>query len=415
MLKKIFPTIALAALVTVAPVAYFDTADAQRSSGSSYSRPSSGSSYSRPSSGSSYSRPSTVAPARPSTPSVQPRTSVPRTAAPPQSTSGYTRPATPPTPRSQSGYTRPSQPQSWFPRSGTSSRPAAPQPNRSALPSALIGGAAGAAVGSTLSQPAQAESNSRQSSAPASQSGYTRPPAAEVQRSQSPAAPNTALNDAARRSMSANSLEQYRRERAESKSPPRPVQAQEVRKDPTYNQTRDRYGSVDEYMRQRQRHVEDLRRRAPDAYRYSRDMSPNYGMYDSSFLMGLILGSIGSSSSNAAWLDSQRDQDWYRQWRLDMERRATDDADLRSRIDAMDREMERQRSLPAPATAATLPEGVPNSLAIAPEAMITAETTDKRGFSWGWIMLIGLIVSALAILISLYRAGARSNRQRFSH
>lgn len=220
--------------------------------------------------------------------------------------------------------------------------------------------------------------------------------------------------------MSSNSLEQYRKERAEATAPPRPVEAERVRRDPTYAQTRERYGTVDEYMRQRQRHAEDLRSRSPEVYHYSRDMSPNYGMYDSNFLMGLMLGSLGSNSSNAAWLESQRNQEWYRQWRADMDRRAANDAELRSKIASMEQEMARQRSYGNTPQVGSLPAGVPNSLAIAPEAMIAAEDAANSSVSWSWtgwllMALATLLIATVGLLIYLHQQGARSNRRSYSH
>jgi hypothetical protein len=404
MFKKLLGTAALTALITVVPSAYFDTAEAQRSSGSSYSRPSSSSSVSRPSSpsrpsaapsrpssGSSYSRPpsrpAASAPSRPGTPSAQPQPAAPRVATPP--------------PRSQSGYARPSMPTQALPPQ---------QSNRSALPSALIGGAAGAAVGSTLSQPAQADS--------ASQSGYTRPSTStDSARSQpAPTPPSTALNDAARRTMSTNSLEQYRKERAEAKAPPKPVNAEQVRRDPVFTETRRNYGSVDDYMSQRSRHVQDYRQRYPEAYRYNQGMSPNYGMFDSNFLMGLMLGHLGSSSnSNAAWLNSQRDQEWYRQWRADLDRKAVENSDLKERLGRMDAEMAELRLQNANTTAPSLPAGVPGSLAIAPEAVIAAEDRDSKGISWFWYIAGFTLLIAGGVLFYLHNLGSIANRRRYSY
>jgi hypothetical protein len=216
--------------------------------------------------------------------------------------------------------------------------------------------------------------------------------------------------------MSTNSLEQYRKERAEATAPPKPVNAEQVRRDPVFTEARRNYGNVDDYMAQRNRHVQDYRSRYPEAYRYNQGMSPNYGMFDSNFLMGLMLGHLGSSSnSNAVWMDSQRDQEWYRQWRADMDKKAAENAELKSRLARMDSEMAEIRSRNDAPKATALPAGVPGSLAIAPEAVIAAEDPGKKGIGWLWIALGMILAVGAGVLIYLHHLGAVSNRRRYSY
>lgn len=248
----------------------------------------------------------------------------------------------------------------------------------------LTGAAAGAAAGAIASQPANAESSKPSSS---NTSGYSKP-GTEPSTSTSSAPPRSALNEAAQRTMSRDSLSQYQRERAEATAPPKPVNADQIRRDPVFTESRRQYSSVDDYMSQRRRHVEDYRQRYPEAYRYNQGMSPNYGMFDSNFLMGLMLGHLGSSSnSNAAWMNSQRDQEWYRQWRADLDKKAQENSELKARLERMDSEMAELRSQKDKLSTTALPQGVPGSLAIAPDAVIAAE--DKyNGIGWMWILLL---------------------------
>lgn len=172
-----------------------------------------------------------------------------------------------------------------------------------------------------------------------------------------------------------------------------------------FTETRRQYTNVDHYMQQRQRDMDSYRTRAPEVQTYSQGMSPNYGMFDNSFLMGLILGHLGSSNSNASWLNGQRDQEWYRDWRRDMDRKAQENAELKAKLEQMDREMADLRQSKTAPKPAALPEGVPSSIAVAPEAMIAAHDEPKSQF---WSVLLGLIGAlAVGLILYFYVVGSR--------
>ena len=209
-------------------------------------------------------------------------------------------------------------------------------------------------------------------------SGYSKPPStASVTPGTAPSAPvpATVMGTAASKSMSNDSLAKYQAERASAKAPPQQVDGASLRSDPSFAATRRQYSSVDDYMSQRTTHITVYRNSHPDVFIYTRYMYPNYGMYDSSFLMGLMLGYLGSSSTNnAAWLYSHQNDPWYPQWRADMQAQAESNAELKSKMAAMDAEIANLKAQNAKIATVALPEGVAGDVAIAPEAVIAAES-----------------------------------------
>jgi hypothetical protein len=142
-------------------------------------------------------------------------------------------------------------------------------------------------------------------------------------------------------------------------------------------------------------------------------MSPNYGMFDSNFLMGVILGHwTGSSGSNnnssAEWLKSQSNQEWYTHWRADLERASKENEDLKLKIQELDKQMANLK--PAEKPASILPEGVPASLALAPEAMIV-DAYEDHSLPWGWILFMLMLASISLVVFYFYQAGAKANRK----
>ena len=365
-----FLAFAAALAFAIAPISM---ADAQsRSSTPSYSAPSRPStpSYSAPS---RPSTPSYSAPPRASTPAA-PAASTPRRDPPAASNGGYTRPtvATPPTAVAP-------------PPAPATAQRAQPTPNPSGFsrPAAVGVGAAAVGVG-VVAATSPATASERQTPPPA-QNGIT---AAQA------------------RSASTDTLRAYRAERESATRPPQPVARTEVRQNPVFTDARRSYGgNTDAYMRQRTIDYGSYRDRHPEVFRATQNMQPNYGIFDSNFLTGMMMGVIGTSLyDRATWMNSQQTQPWYPQYRSDLERQARDNADLRYRLDEMDREMARVRAANNHVTVSALPAGVSPSIAIAPEAVIA--DADDSGMHWAIWLIIGITMLALCyvgyIVYSVY-------------
>lgn len=334
---------------------------------SSSSSSSSGGSRSSFSSGSStYSKPSY-------SPSPSPTYSKPSTPPPSAQAPSYSKP----TPPAAQTYTKPSPPVAAPPSSVTTNS------------------------GSTYTKPTPPVA--------APTTTYTKPPTASIPNPTpstvaKPAVPTGALGQAAQKNMSSNALKQYQNERAEAKTPPRPVDTAAARNDPAFRGATQQYRNMDSYYADRTRYVTVYRERYPDIYRYNASMSPNYGHYDSGFLMGMMLGHLGSSSNNAAWLYAHQNDPWYHNWRGDMERQARDNAELKAKLDSMDREMAQLKSQNVKPTTQALPEGISPSVAIAPEAMANDDEDESH---WLRNIMIALGLLLIGALGYFYVVGSR--------
>ena len=239
---------------------------------------------------------------------------------------------------------------------------------------------------------------------------------AQAQQQQQPPPTNT-MAQAQQRNQSLESLRAYQSERNRATNPPQPVATQQVRQDPVFASSRQAYGGDPaRYVEQRRDQYYSYRDRNPDVFHATQNMRPNYGIFDTNFLTGLVMGVLGTSLyDRATWMNGQTNQSWYPQYRADLERQARENADLRRRLDEMDREMARIRSegaTSAPAVTA-LPAGVPAALAIAPEAVeadAAAVNTAKNqppastGFGWIiWLVLAAAVAGAVWFFIIIKR------------
>lgn len=118
---------------------------------------------------------------------------------------------------------------------------------------------------------------------------------------------------------------------------------------------------------------------APPSY-YGGNRS--FGVWDGLFLWSLLsnLGRSGSSD----WFHNNQNDPGYRQWRQEADRQAQDNADLRQKLDDLDRKLAERSD--EPRTPGTLPADVPPEIAKAPPTR-TPETEGKG--SWVWVVLLG--------------------------
>lgn len=248
--------------------------------------------------------------------------------------------------------------------------------------------------------------------------GYSRPSVPAPSTTMKPDAVG-ALGNAASATMSRDSLQKYMQERNAFGKAPAVFDKGAVRSDPVVRQTKAQYPKIDDYMQSRSREREAYTARHPETARYTQTMQPNYGMFDSNFLMGMLLGHwTGSSGSNnnnnaanAEWLKSQSNQEWYTHWRADLERASKENAELKSRIQDLDKQMAEIKTTTPPVKA--LPDGVPSSLALAPEAMIV-DAYENHSFPWGWTLFMLLLGGVALVAFYFHQQGSRRTTRRYA-
>ena len=308
------------------------------SSGSSYSKPSSsGSSYSKPSSGSSSGSSHSTSPSKGSH-------STPST----PSNNGYSKPGTTP---AVTPHTTPATPNT------THSHPVAP--------------AHGYNKPSTTTDTNAGSTPSRQ--------------------------PTTALGPASTKSMSAASLKAYQAERNSISKPPQPVHSSDIKNNPA----RSTYQNTDQYMNKRTTIVNNYNNTYPGWEAMGYGMNSNYGMWSNSFLTGMVMGYVGTNlASNSMWMYSHMREPWYPSYRADLEVQAANNAELKSKLAAMDAEIVNLNAKNAqPLQTNSIPESIDPALAIAPEVMMAADE-QSGGMSW-WFALLFFAVGLGAALFAI--------------
>jgi hypothetical protein len=149
------------------------------------------------------------------------------------------------------------------------------------------------------------------------------------------------------------------------------------------------YGSHSNFVAARNQTVVVYHNLYPNSYIYSSHMTPYYGHYDSGFLMGLLIGEMGSNhGSNVNWVYSHQNDPWYSQWRADLEKQAQSNAELKQKLVDMDKELTDLKTKNATVVASVLPEGVTAAAAINPDAV---DDEDENKSSWLWWSVFGIL------------------------
>ena len=219
------------------------------------------------------------------------------------------------------------------------------------------------------------------------QNGFTKPGAPPARATTGTTAippkngpPPNALAGAQTRNMSANSLNLYQDERERAKHPPMPISPADTRNNPAYvNASRAYGGNFDTYMTGRHANYSSFRDSNRDTFVIVHEIRPNYGIYDSGFLTGMIMGAYihgavsdhNADMQHAAWLNAQQNQAWYSQYMSDLRQQAETNAQLRERLAYMEGQQAQAKAQGVTVDATQLPHGVDPSIAIAPEAVIT--------------------------------------------
>jgi len=247
-----------------------------------------------------------------------------------------------------------------------------------------------------------------ESVSPSSSSGYSKPmgmptspvppqsfskPGGPSSTSVASPSPNSSLSGASNRSNSTNAAATYN----STRTPPVINQAQ-VRQDPVYRSATSAWGGdTRRYTAQRTVVVTSYRSSHPDIYIMTGNMYPHYGMYDSSFLTGMVMGYVGMSiAQNSMWMYAQQSQPWYPSYRADLEVQAQNNVDLRNKLAAMDAEIAQLKANGQAPVANGLPQGVDPALAMAPEAVLDQPSS---GIPWYWFLLGVLLAGGIIYVV----------------
>ncbi len=109
----------------------------------------------------------------------------------------------------------------------------------------------------------------------------------------------------------------------------------------------------------------------------------SFGVWDGLFL-GAMLSNLGRTGSGEFFHNNQNDPG-YQQWRAEADRQAQDNADLRAKLDDLDRQLAERDSQPR--TPGALPPDVPPEVAKAPPTR-TPGIPNGGGSGWVWVVLL---------------------------
>ena len=103
--------------------------------------------------------------------------------------------------------------------------------------------------------------------------------------------------------------------------------------------------------------------------------APSYGIWDALFLWSIL-------DLHHDWAYYHRDDPAYEAWRRDADRLAQDNADLRAKLAAMDRDVAEMKEKQVPANPNYLPPGIKPDVALAAE-VVTGVTAPRLAFATG--------------------------------
>jgi hypothetical protein len=110
----------------------------------------------------------------------------------------------------------------------------------------------------------------------------------------------------------------------------------------------------------------------------------NFGLWSGLFL-GALLSNLGRPESIDFFHNNQNDPG-YRQWRTEADRQAQDNADLRQRLDELDRQLAARDDQPRDPGA--LPADVPPEIAKATPSRTPDAVDETGGSGWVWIVVL---------------------------
>ncbi len=260
-------------------------------------------------------------------------------------------------------------PATAVPSSGGYTKPAIPSAPATALaPSPPPPPASGTLSSGGYAKPALAGTGAPTATGGGSGSGSGNggPPTGQTPVSASAAKPPaSALDRGAERQMATQSLARYKTEQARFAAPAQGTLtgASDYARNPLYANSAGQYKSYDQAYAER-----DVYRNshpwAPPAYAYH--SAPAFGMWDALFWW-MVLDKITEPSHAAAAYNNANDPG-FQAWRQEAQRQAVDNAELKAKLDAMDAKLASMQGQPR--KPGTLPNGVPASVALAPEVAV---------------------------------------------
>lgn len=141
----------------------------------------------------------------------------------------------------------------------------------------------------------------------------------------------------------------------------------------------------------------------PPGYAYS--APPRFGIWDGLFLWFLLDNLTRPGSAD--FFHNHRSDPGYEQWRAEAERRAQSDAELRGKLDQLDRQLAERQGQPTDPN--YLPPGTPREVAIA-DARPAADTNDAGG-GFGSGILILVLLAGGGVLVMLWLARRRQSQR----
>ena len=209
-----------------------------------------------------------------------------------------------------------------------------------------------------------------------------------------------ALAAASSKQASTAALQRFEADKARAKMPAAPLDAAAAQGNPIWNQTRSKYGSIDDYYSDRDRSMSSFRERYPDTASYAQSLRPHYGAWDG-FFMGMLLSDL-TRHDNADWAYAHQSDPGYVQWHRDAMEQSEKNAEMRERIARLDQQVADLKARgTAPQAQDVLPEGVSPAVALAPEAMMVDGGNGKKSRFWthvaeaaavGVVLVIGFLV-----------------------
>ncbi|GGC54500.1 hypothetical protein GCM10011504_36100 [Siccirubricoccus deserti] len=132
----------------------------------------------------------------------------------------------------------------------------------------------------------------------------------------------------------------------------------------------------------------------------------SFGLWSGVFL-GYLLSNLGRAGA-VDFFHNHQDDPGYRQWRAEAERQAQENAELRQRLDELDRRLAERQDQPRDPN--YLPPGVPAEVALAPRADARTPSLEDSGPSpLLWLLILG--GGGAFVLLALRRRRAASSAQ----
>lgn len=264
------------------------------------------------------------------------------------------------------------------------------------------GGGHGGGGGGHSSSSASSHSSVSSSKSSSSSAGYSRGAGSPSAAGSKSVASDSALSAASKHSVSSASFAKYQAERSINMKPPTIVEKSYANSNPVFTNTRSSYGgSFNTYMDKRNNSYNDYRARNPEVFVVNNNLRPNYGVYDSGFLTGMMIGQIGSNhAANMHWMATQYNQPWYTDYRNDLNEQAATNEKLRLKLAELDAEIETLKTRGETPTITELPPDVLPEIAISPEAVLAVEENSSTG-EIIFLVIFFLLTASLLILFLL--------------